>query len=117
VNWYRFSDDYANADHADCASTPAGDIVQLARQVDSTLASGLEASSVADGWSSYPENEVTFAYDAGSFTISSAGTDMWQNLNRCGVLYKRGALRDGGSATMRVGSMFSEGNRPWAWPA
>ena len=30
IDWYRFGEDFANADHADCASTPTGDIVQLA---------------------------------------------------------------------------------------
>ena len=71
-------------------------------------------SSVPDGWSSYAENDASFSYDSNRFTITSAGADLWQNVNRYGVLYQPVRLRDGGSATVRVASLFSEGNRPWA---
>jgi hypothetical protein len=114
IDWYQFGDDFANADHSSCASTPLGDIVALAREVEITLDAGPEMSRVPDGWSSYAENDAIFDYDSAGYSIDSAGADLWQNINRYGILYQPAALRDGGSATARVASMRSEGNRPWA---
>lgn len=114
IDWYKVGDDFANADHSACASTPAGDIVALAQEVDAALAAGPDASIVGPGWRSYAENDATFGVDGAVYTIDSAGADLWQNVNRYGVLYQPGAMRDGTSVTVRVASLQSEGNRPWA---
>ncbi len=114
IDWYQVGEDFTNADHAVCASTAKGDIIALAAEARATLGAGPDASNVPDGWSSYAENDAIFGYDSAGYTISSAGEDLWRNVNRYGVLYQRGALRDGGSVTVRVASLQSEGNRPWA---
>ena len=114
LDWYAFGDAYASADHAACAVTPNGDTVEVAQAAVATLAGGPDASSIPDGWSSYAENEAVFGFDAAGYTIASAGADLWQNVDRFGALYRRGALRDGGVATVRVAALQSEGNRPWA---
>jgi hypothetical protein len=114
IDWYAFGVDYAHAGHGDCATTPVGDIVALSAQVQAVLDGGPEASGVPVGWASYAENDAVFGYDGARFTISSAGADLWQNINRYGILYQPGGLRDGGSATVRVASLQSEGQRPWA---
>jgi alpha-N-acetylglucosaminidase len=114
IDWYQVGVAYARADHSACASVPAGNIVQIADTVDAVLAVGPDASRVPEGWRSYTENDATFGNDSTSFTISSAGADLWQNVNQFGVLYQPGGLRDGGSATVRVASLQSPRNRPWA---
>jgi hypothetical protein len=114
IDWYTFGDDFAHGDHSGCSSTPVGDIVSLAHEVQGALDAGPDASRVPDGWSSYAENDAIFGYDATGYTISSGGADLWQNINRYGVLYQPGALRDGGAATVRVASLQSEAGRPWA---
>jgi hypothetical protein len=114
MDWYQLGDDFAKADHSACASTPTGNIVELAGTAKAVLDAGPDASSIPDGWRSYTENDATFGHDSSSYTISSAGADLWQNINRYGVLYQPGALHDGGSVTVRVASLQSEDHRPWA---
>jgi alpha-N-acetylglucosaminidase len=114
IDWYRFGEDFTDSDHSSCATTPMGDIVAIAQEAALTLASGPDASVVPEGWRSFAENEATFGYDGRRFTIAGSGADLWQNVNRYGVLYQPSALRDGVSATVRVAALDSPGNRPWA---
>jgi hypothetical protein len=114
IDWYQMGEDFANGAHTDCASTPNGDIVQIAQQARAVLDAGPEASVVPDGWSSYAENDAVFGFDGVDYTINSAGADLWQNVNRFGALYRRAAMRDGITVTVHLNSWASEGNRPWA---
>lgn len=114
TDWFALGEDFANADLSACASTPTSDIVEIADDVRVALASGPDASIVPQGLSSYADNEAVFAFDGTSYRIDSAGANAWRNANRYGVLYQRGALHDGTSATVRVTSMLSEGRREWA---
>jgi hypothetical protein len=114
IDWYRMGEDFANGDHADCASSPSGDIVQIAQEVGAALDVGPEASVVGDDWSSYSENDARFSMDGARLTIESAGADLWLGRNRFGTLYQRSAMRDGMIATVHVASMQSQSARPWA---
>jgi hypothetical protein len=114
VDWYDVGEAFANADHSACARTASGDIVQLAQQAQALLDVGPEASSVPPGWNAFTENDAIFSDAAGPFTIDSAGADLWANVNQFGTIYHRTALREGGTATVRVLSLRSEGARPWA---
>ena len=114
IDWFRYGEDFTNADHSSCAIAPTGDIVAIAQEAAVALMSGPDSSVVPDGWRSFAENEATFGYDGRHFTIESSGADIWQNLNRYGVLYQRGAMHDGVSVTVRVTSIDSQGQRPWA---
>ncbi|HVO88862.1 MAG TPA: alpha-N-acetylglucosaminidase [Casimicrobiaceae bacterium] len=115
IDWYAVGEQFAAADHSDCATIASGDVVAMAQQASASLAAGPEASSVPDAWMSFSRNDAIFDVDSdGAYVIDSAGADLWQNVNEFGALYQREALGDGMSATVRVASMRSDGDRPWA---
>jgi hypothetical protein len=114
IDWYQMGEDFANGAHTDCASTPSGDIVQIAQQVRTVLDTGPDASVVPNGWSSYSENDAVFGFDGTHYSIDSAGADLWLNVNRFGTLYQPGAMHDGTTVTVHVASWVSEASRPWA---
>jgi Alpha-N-acetylglucosaminidase (NAGLU) tim-barrel domain/Alpha-N-acetylglucosaminidase (NAGLU) C-terminal domain/Alpha-N-acetylglucosaminidase (NAGLU) N-terminal domain/Repeat of unknown function (DUF5648) len=114
IDWYQFGDTFANPDHLECASAPSGDIMQMAADVKTLLDAGPETSSIPAGWRSYTDNDALFRHEGSTFSIDSAGADLWQDVNQFGFLYQPASLRDGGSLTVHVASLQSEGNRPWA---
>ncbi|RAJ58312.1 alpha-N-acetylglucosaminidase [Streptomyces sp. Amel2xB2] len=57
-------------------------------------------------------NEAVFGQLGDRFAINGAGDDFWKGTSHFGAVYREGALRDGGSATVRV--VAQEVTGPWA---
>ncbi|MGW7367486.1 alpha-N-acetylglucosaminidase [Streptomyces sp. NPDC054841] len=70
------------------------------------------AGPLAAGWRTYASNSAVFGQLDGRFAINGSGVDLWQATEQFGALYRQGALRDGGSPTLRVDTQPATG--PWA---
>jgi hypothetical protein len=81
--------------------------VRTAQHGDLWVAGPLEA-----GLSTVSGNEAVFGQLGRRFAINGAGADLWKGTAEFGALYREGALREGGSATVRVTSQEATGD--WA---
>lgn len=57
-------------------------------------------------------NDAVFGQLGGRFAVDGAGRDLWRGTSEFGAVYREGALRDGGSVTVRVTSQEVTGG--WA---
>ncbi|MEV0317955.1 alpha-N-acetylglucosaminidase [Streptomyces sp. NPDC050658] len=71
-----------------------------------------EAGPVGDAWRTYTNNAAVFGELDGRHAINGGGADLWKGTTEFGALYREGALRDGGSVTLRVDAQATTG--PWA---
>ncbi|MDX6361245.1 MAG: hypothetical protein QOC85_248, partial [Streptomyces sp.] len=76
---------------------------------DGTL---FEAGPLAAGWTTYSGNAAVFGQLGDRFAIDGAGADLWKGTAEFGTVYRKGALKDGVSVTLRVDSQAVTG--PWA---
>ncbi|WP_409235976.1 alpha-N-acetylglucosaminidase [Streptomyces sp. PA5.6] len=71
-----------------------------------------EAGPVDDAWSSYTNNAAVFGQLGERYAIDGGGADLWKGTAEFGTLYRKEALRDGVSVTVRVDRQADTG--PWA---
>ncbi|MGW6530153.1 alpha-N-acetylglucosaminidase TIM-barrel domain-containing protein [Streptomyces venezuelae] len=71
-----------------------------------------EAGPVDDAWDSYTNNAAVFGQLGERYAIDGGGADLWKGTAEFGTLYRKGALRDGVSVTVRVDEQAKTG--PWA---
>jgi hypothetical protein len=70
------------------------------------------AGPLDGGLSTFSTNEAVFGQLGERFAINGAGDDMWKGTSHFGSVYREGALRSGGTATVRVNAQDETG--PWA---
>ncbi|MET9516605.1 alpha-N-acetylglucosaminidase [Streptomyces sp. NPDC002994] len=70
------------------------------------------AGPLAEGWRTYTNNGAVFGQLEDRYGVNGGGQDLWKATAEFGVLYREGALRDGGGVTVRVDAQEVTG--PWA---
>ena len=91
-----------------CGTGPAGED-RVSGAFDGTL---FEAGPLAAGWKTYTNNGAVFGQLGDRFAIDGAGADLWKGTAEFGTAYRAGALRDGGSVTVKVDAQAVTG--AWA---
>ncbi|MEU1016609.1 alpha-N-acetylglucosaminidase [Streptomyces sp. NPDC005898] len=71
-----------------------------------------EAGPVSDAWRTYSTNAAVFGELEERYAIDGGGADLWKGTAEFGTLYRRQALRDGVSVTVRVDTQAVTGS--WA---
>lgn len=60
------------------------------------------AGPLGGGWRTYTNNGAVFGRLEDRYGVNGGGQDLWKATTEFGVLYREGALRDGGGITVRV---------------
>ncbi|PIM72849.1 alpha-N-acetylglucosaminidase [Streptomyces sp. JV178] len=82
---------------------------RVSGRYDGTL---FEAGPLGSGWATYTNNGAVFGQWGERFAIDGGGADLWRGTSEFGTVYRRGALRDSVTTTVRVDAQAATGG--WA---